>query len=63
MSKIFTLETRPYDDRKLFNRKKIEINEGVTVLVGCNGAGKSTVLQYIREQLESRKKKDASFDD
>lgn len=31
--------------------KEIELNTGLTVLVGCNGAGKSTLLQNISAEL------------
>ena len=31
---------------------KIEIQEGLTVLVGCNGAGKTTLLQNIESELK-----------
>lgn len=33
-------------------RKEIEFKPGVTVLVGCNGIGKSTLLQNIKSQLK-----------
>ena len=33
-------------------KREIEIQEGVTILVGCNGAGKSTLLRNIEESLE-----------
>lgn len=43
----------PYDEGfSTCRRKEIEINPGVTVLVGCNGAGKSTLLHNIREELK-----------
>ena len=32
----------------------IELNEGLTVLVGCNGAGKSTLLQNIKEVMNKQ---------
>lgn len=32
--------------------RQIEINSGLTVLVGCNGAGKSTLLHNIKDELE-----------
>lgn len=41
MSRIFEVPTKPYDDYKLYNRKTITINPGVTVLSGCNGTGKA----------------------
>ena len=43
----------PYDEGfSTCRRKEIEINPGVTVLVGCNGAGKSTLLHNIRDELK-----------
>lgn len=32
--------------------KKIDIESGLTVLVGCNGAGKSTLLLNIQEHCK-----------
>lgn len=54
MSKTFTVNTKPYDDCKIFNRKNITIETGLTVLVGCNGAGKSTLISYIKEELDKK---------
>lgn len=34
---------------------KIEIEEGLTVLVGCNGAGKTTLLQNIKDECSTAK--------
>lgn len=34
-------------------KKEVEFQPGLTVLVGCNGAGKSTMLHNIREKLKS----------
>ena len=43
----------PYDSGFSPTRpKEIEINNGITVLVGCNGAGKTTLLLNIKEELE-----------
>lgn len=36
----------------LYKKKTIEINSGVTVLVGCNGIGKTTLLHQIRDNLK-----------
>lgn len=48
----FTIETNPYDDNKpLYRRKNIEIKPGLTVLVGCNGCGKTTLLQSLQETV------------
>ena len=52
MSRIFEVPTKPWDDYKLYNRKTIAINPGVTVLTGCNGTGKSTLMRLMKEQLE-----------
>lgn len=51
LKKTIKLDTNPYDDRKLFGRKTVEFNPGITVLVGCNGAGKTTVFNYIEDAL------------
>lgn len=54
MSRLISGPKRPYHkDELIFNRKKIEIIPGVTVLVGCNGTGKTTLLYRIRENLKS----------
>lgn len=52
MSRTFTIETKPYDEVRIFNRKNIEIQPGVTVLVGCNGAGKSTLIHAMQDELK-----------
>ena len=53
MSRKFKLWTDPYDaGMEIFRKKNITIEPGVTVLVGCNGIGKSTMLHCIEEQLK-----------
>lgn len=53
MSRTFNTWRDPYDEGfSTCRRKQIEINSGVTVLVGCNGAGKSTLLHNIRDELK-----------
>lgn len=38
----------PYEnDWSLFNKTTAQFDTGLTVLVGCNGAGKTTMLEYI----------------
>lgn len=55
MSRKFQLERDYYEEGfNLYKKKTIEIKPGVTVLVGCNGIGKSTLLK----QMKSRLKKD-----
>ena len=52
MSRKIKLCKDPYDcGFDLFKKKTIEIKEGVTVLVGCNGIGKSTLLHCIEKTL------------
>lgn len=45
----------PYDEGdKVFLKSTIDINPGVTVLVGCNGAGKSTLLQILKSEAQKQ---------
>lgn len=49
----YKLDKDPYDDRVLFTGKlNREISPGFTVLVGCNGSGKTTVLNYIKDKYK-----------
>lgn len=53
MSRKFVLEKDYYDEGvNLYKKKTITINPGVTVLVGCNGIGKTTLLHQIRDRLK-----------
>ncbi len=53
MSRKFKLWKDPYDcGLNLYKKRIIEIRPGVTVLVGCNGIGKSTLLKNIKESLK-----------
>ena len=54
MSRQFTLNNDWYDedDFKIFKKNKIKIDTGLTVLVGCNGAGKTTMLNQIEDMLD-----------
>lgn len=54
MSRIFKIDKRPYDDI-IYKKTNIEINPGVTILTGCNGYGKTTLLQMIKQSLKSSK--------
>ena len=54
MGKKFNLQPEAYEEgTKLFAKKTVTIEPGVTVLVGCNGAGKTTMLRQIKGQLKS----------
>ena len=53
MSRTFKMQSDPYDTgEKLFTKKEFTFEPGVTVLVGCNGTGKTTLLQHLEEQLK-----------
>lgn len=56
MSKTFKI-IRDYYDKKhyLFDKTKVTINPGLTVLVGCNGCGKSTFIHQITDILKNEK--------
>ncbi len=46
----------PYDAGfSICKSNKIEIQEGLTVLVGCNGSGKSTMIHNIKEVIDKEK--------
>lgn len=60
--KTFTIPTKPYDNYRLYKKKNITINSGVTILVGCNGSGKSTILQRIEVDLNKEKIPTLTFD-
>ena len=54
MSRKFKIEKKFYDtEYDLYKKSSITINEGVTVLVGCNGMGKTTLIHQIRDQLKA----------
>lgn len=55
---MYTLKTwrDPYDDGfNVCTRREITFNEGLTVLVGCNGYGKTTTLLNLKEMLRKDK--------
>ena len=63
MSRKFTLERDYYDEGfNLYKKKTVTIKSGVTVLVGCNGIGKSTLLRQIRDSLKKDNIPYVSFD-
>ena len=53
MSRNFKL-IRDYweKDQILYRKANIEINPGVTVLVGCNGSGKTTLITQLKNKLK-----------
>lgn len=53
MSRKFALMKDCYEEGfNLYKKKNITIESGVTVLVGCNGIGKTTLLHQIRDRLK-----------
>lgn len=48
-------------DEILYRKANIEINPGVTVLVGCNGSGKSTLITQLKSLLDKEKITYTSF--
>lgn len=56
MSRVIKTWRDPYDEGFTLTRpKEIEIQPGLTVLVGCNGAGKTTLLHNIQSELRKEK--------
>lgn len=54
MSRKFTLLKDYYEEGiNLYKKKTITIKPGITVLVGCNGIGKTTLLHQIRDRLKN----------
>ena len=52
--RIFEIPRDPLDmGCNIYQKKEITINPGVTVLVGCNGIGKTTLLRLLKEQLRN----------
>ena len=62
MTRKIKIDRNPYDDRVLFKKTALLFLPGITVLVGCNGAGKTTVLQYIKETLKKENVPYIEFD-
>lgn len=53
----------PYDlGFRTTHKREIELDKGITVLVGCNGLGKSTLLLNIKEHCRQNKIGCVSFD-
>lgn len=49
------IPTKPYDDEKIYSKTEHNFNEGITILVGQNGAGKSTILLFLKEKCQKEK--------
>lgn len=56
MSRKFKLQKYIHEENLiLWKKRTITIDNGVTVLVGCNGIGKTSLLHYIKNQLKKEK--------
>ena len=53
--RTFEVTKEPYDNIKIHNVDKLSFEEGLSVLVGCNGCGKTTTLYEIKEDLAAKK--------
>ena len=63
MSRKFELIKDYYDEGfKLYKKKTIEIKPGVTILIGCNGIGKTTLLKQMKSNLKKENIPYVSFD-
>lgn len=63
MSRKFKIEPDWYGEEiKMYKKKTITLEEGVTVLVGCNGIGKTTLLEQLKQRLTKAKIPVLSFD-
>ena len=63
MSRKFKILKNPYClDSNMFSKSCVTIDPGVTVLVGCNGCGKTTLMRLIQQELEYQKIPNLYFD-
>jgi len=62
MSRKFNLSQNPFGDCKIYKNSEITIEPGVTVLVGCNGVGKTTLLRLLKDSLKKENIPYVSFD-
>lgn len=53
MGREFKIDRDIYGEGiKMYKKATIEINPGITVLVGCNGAGKTTLLKQLYRKVQ-----------
>ena len=63
MGRKFKIERDYWDKGQVLYRKaNIEINPGITVLVGCNGSGKTTLITQLKNVLRKEKVVYTNFD-
>jgi energy-coupling factor transporter ATP-binding protein EcfA2 len=51
----FNLIKNYYLEGNLYKKDYVEIKEGLTILVGCNGSGKTTMISQMKDQLKKDK--------
>lgn len=51
-----------YEDKTFYPYNKLGFEEGITVLAGCNGAGKSTILKNIKRHCKKNNIDCVQFD-
>lgn len=50
--RTFIVPTKPFDDdMRLYLRKEVTFNPGLTTLIGCNGSGKTTLMTFMTDKL------------
>ena len=53
MGRKFKIERDYYDEKDyLYRKMHVEFEPGLTVLIGCNGCGKTTLMRQVRLQVE-----------
>lgn len=52
----------PYTKKELYKKNKVSFKNGVTILVGRNGIGKSTLLHQIKSFCDNNNIKNYSYD-
>lgn len=63
MSRRFKIYRDPYCiGSNMYAKKHVIIEPGVTVLVGCNGCGKTTFMRHLQRELEAEKIPNIHFD-
>ena len=57
MKRTFKIEREYYEEgQKLYKKKHVTFESGVTVLVGCNGCGKTTLINHLKYEIEKNLK-------
>lgn len=58
MSRRFKIERDCYEDENyLYKKGHVTFQPGLTVLVGCNGCGKTTLMKQLENILKKDRKK------